>query len=404
MSNKKIRLHQNLCLAVYQALIRIFLKGKYADKTVQDVLQSNKKWGARDRRFVAESIYEIVRWKRLLLYSIRKENTNNPKDVRDILIVWLFQNAHELPDWDWLRDFDTESIRKVEPSLLPRKIRESIPDWLDQLGESQIPNWDAEIQTLNQVASIFIRVNTTKTSVRELKKLLLQTNIETEYVPEIPTALKLKKRRNITTSIYFKSGCFEIQDASSQLVANFLDVKPKQIIVDACAGAGGKTLHIANLTDNQSKLIAMDTNAHKLLELQKRAQRANAVIETQRIQNITTMIPYKNTADRLLLDVPCSGLGVLRRNPDAKWKLNPKFIAQVSEKQRFILENYAHILKVGGKLVYATCSILPAENQEQIKNFLKKHAHQFELISEQTISPVESGFDGFYMACLYRKS
>ncbi len=401
---KNSRLHPNLCLAVHQALNAIFLDNHHADKVVQELLQSNKKWGARDRHFIAESIYEIVRWKRQLLFLVNLELIENQEDTRILFAIWVVRTYGNLPAWEMFEQIDLGDFQRQDLQTAPRKIRESIPDWLDELGASQIPNWDAEIQALNQTAQVILRVNTQKTSREELQKLLAEQAIETESIAHIPSALRLKIRRNIRTSAHFKDGLFEIQDAASQLVAPFLDVQQNHVVMDACAGAGGKTLHLANLLGNQGKLVAMDIEKPKLIELQKRATRADARLKTLWIRNLETLKPYQNTADRLLLDVPCSGLGVLRRNPDAKWKLTPKFLQNVVQKQQRILTNYAPLLKVGGKMVYATCSILPAENQEQIQYFLEKHPHQYELLSEQTVSPAQSQFDGFYMACLLKKS
>jgi 16S rRNA (cytosine967-C5)-methyltransferase len=176
-------------------------------------------------------------------------------------------------------------------------------------------------------------------------------------------------------------------------------------VVDACAGGGGKTLHLAAMMENKGSIIALDTQGWKLEELRKRARRAGASnIETRSIESKKTIKRLYNTADRLLLDVPCSGLGVLRRNPDAKWKLQPEQIDQLRQTQQDILQSYAPITKPGGRMVYATCSILPSENQDQIQTFLASSTGKdFKLISDQKILPQDDGFDGFYMALLERK-
>ncbi|MEO8759943.1 MAG: RsmB/NOP family class I SAM-dependent RNA methyltransferase, partial [Bacteroidia bacterium] len=193
-----------------------------------------------------------------------------------------------------------------------------------------------------------------------------------------------------------------IQDASSQLVATFLRVEPGMTIIDACAGAGGKTLHISALTLNKSKVIAMDIEERKLTELQKRATRAGAKIDSKLISSTKTITDLNKTADRLLLDVPCSGLGVLKRNPDAKWKLSLERINELKKIQQQILQDYTCMLKVGGLLVYATCSILPSENNKQVELFLANNKN-FSFIEDKTIYPSE-GFDGFYMCLMKRDS
>ncbi len=193
-----------------------------------------------------------------------------------------------------------------------------------------------------------------------------------------------------------------MQDASSQLVSAFLDVQPGFRVIDACAGAGGKTLHLASLMQNKGQIIALDIYKNKLNELKRRAKRNGAHnIEQRHIESSKTIKKLHNSADRLLIDAPCSGLGVLKRNPDAKWKLKPEFIDQIKVTQQEILNNYCKMLKVKGQMVYATCSILPSENKAQITEFLKNNAN-FKLLKEQKVSPVQSGFDGFYMALLER--
>ena len=210
----------------------------------------------------------------------------------------------------------------------------------------------------------------------------------------------LVERKNVFLTDVFKKGLFEVQDASSQLVAPFLDVKPGQKVIDTCAGAGGKTLHLASLMENKGQIIAMDIYGHKLAELKKRAKRDGAHnIETRTIEGTKAIKKLKGKADRVLIDAPCSGIGVLKRNPDSKWKLNADFLDRIRKTQAEILDQYASMVKPGGKMVYATCSILPSENENQVKAFLKNHT-DFRLTKDKKVSPAASGFDGFYMALL----
>ena len=172
-------------------------------------------------------------------------------------------------------------------------------------------------------------------------------------------------------------------------------------MVDACAGAGGKSLQIAAIMKNKGKIISMDIEDRKLVELKKRAARAGiSIIQTELISK-DSIQKLKNTADRLLLDVPCSGLGILRRNPDAKWKLNLDFIEKIKIIQQNIISNYSAILKPGGIMVYATCSILPSENQDQVEQFLSIKTGEFKFIADRKVLPSD-GFDGFYMAAIQK--
>jgi 16S rRNA (cytosine967-C5)-methyltransferase len=172
------------------------------------------------------------------------------------------------------------------------------------------------------------------------------------------------------------------------MVSEFLNVQPGMRVVDACAGAGGKTLHLAALMKNKGRIIALDVKENKLLELKKRATRADVrIVETRTIDSSKVVKRLKDTADRLLLDVPCTGLGVLRRNPDSKWKLNLEELERVKAIQRDILSSFPEMTKVGGKMVYATCSILPSEGEEQIKWFLNQHKDKWNLLGEKRYSP-----------------
>ncbi len=174
-------------------------------------------------------------------------------------------------------------------------------------------------------------------------------------------------------------------------------------VIDACAGAGGKSLHMAALMKNKGKILCLDTEERKLIELKKRSKRNGiSIIETKTIDSTKVIKRLAESADLVLLDVPCSGLGVIRRNPDAKWKLKKERIEELIKIQADILSSYSNMVKKGGKLIYVTCSILPSENELQIKKFIESHKDQYKLIEEKTISPAESGFDGFYMAKLIR--
>lgn len=397
-----MRLHRTLVFAVIDSLNLIFNENEYADKVVAKALKRDKRWGSRDRKFIAETIYEMVRWKRLYneIAGTKEHYTN--ENLWKNFTVWAILKGYNLPDWKQFEGTPTRRIKgKFDELQKQRKFKESIPDWLDELGEKELGvKWESEINALNEQAKVILRVNTLKTNRSFLKKLLATDSIETEIIKSQPDALILTERKNVFLTDAFKKGFFEVQDASSQMVAPFLDVKPGMRVIDACAGAGGKTLHLASLMQNKGQIIALDIYGNKLKELKRRAKRDGAHnIETRHIESTKTTKKLKNTADRVLIDAPCSGLGVLKRNPDAKWKLQPEFIKEIKKTQAEILENYSKMVKIGGKLVYATCSILPSENEDQIENFLKNHP-EFKLIDDKKISPVKSGFDGFYMALM----
>ncbi len=396
-----MKIYRNLSEAVIENLQAIFQDNKYADKVIEKVLKSNPKWGARDRRFIAETTYDIVRWYRLFKELAASEDG----DYWKLFGVWCIWNKTELPDWEELQGLNQKKIvAAYEQMKTTRKVRESIPDWMDELGEKEVGDrWESELEALNQEASVVLRVNTLKVSRKELQTQLHVEEIITEAPKEYPDALILEERQNIFTRQQFKDGLFEVQDAGSQLIAPYLKVEPGMRVIDACAGGGGKTLHLAALMQNKGRIIAMDTEQWKLDELKKRARRAGvANIEPRLIESSKTIKRLENSADRLLLDVPCSGLGVLKRNPDAKWKLNMDFIDRVKELQQHILKDYSLMIKPGGLMVYSTCSILHTENEDQVQKFIAESEGKFELMEEKRVWPSD-GFDGFYMALIKKK-
>ena len=400
-----MRLHRNLCFAVIDGLSQIFNEGQYADKVIQQLLKRDKRWGSRDRAFIAETTYDIVRWKRLYAEIAEVKAPFDRDKLWRLFAVWATLRGIKLPDWKYFGDTPTRKIKgRFDELSKIRKYRESIPDWLDELGEKELGTeaWTKEIASLNQQADVILRVNTLKTTKEKLQAELFDQDIETEFLKDYPNALKLKERTNVFLTEPFKNGLFEVQDASSQLVADFLNVTPGMRVVDACAGAGGKTLHIASLMENKGQIIALDIYANKLQELKRRAKRNGAFnIETRPIESTKTIKKLHNQADRVLIDAPCSGLGILRRNPDAKWKLEPKFMETIKNTQQDILQQYSKMVKPGGQLVYATCSILPSENRTQVDKFLTSDSGKdFNFIKEKNILAHQSGFDGFYMALL----
>ncbi len=399
-------LHRNLAEAVVGGWDEIFNKRYYADKVIYHLLKSNKKWGARDRRFIAATIYEGVRWKRLYNELAEIKHKFTPKNLWKFLGVYLILNDFELPDWEEFKGISNKKIfNKYQKISNNRSLIASIPDWLDELGSAELgeAQWERELEALNEQAPVVIRTNTLKISREDLQKQFLKEGIETEILKDYPDALLLTNRANVFRTYAFKKGLFEMQDASSQMVARYMNVKPGMRVVDTCAGAGGKTLHLASLMENKGQLIALDIHKHKLEELKKRAKRDGVHnVQIRPINSTKILKKLKNTADRVLIDAPCSGLGVLRRNPDSKWKLNKDFIENIKQTQKEILDKYSNIVKDGGQLVYATCSILPSENEQQVAHFLKNHK-EFKLVSEQKVSPANSGYDGFYMALLEKK-
>ena len=401
-----MKLHRNLVFATIDSLHLIFNENKQADKVLKNTLKRDKRWGARDRGFIAETTYDIVRWKRLYSKIADVKEPFNRANLFRLFTVWATLKGIQIPDWPQFENTPTRKIKgKFDELSNIRKYKESVPDWLDNLGEIELgKKWDKEIHALNQLADVILRVNTLKTTKEKLQNNLQELEIETESIKGYPQALKLVKRTNVFITEAFKNGWFEVQDASSQKVAKFLNPKPGTRVVDTCAGAGGKSLHIASLMENKGQVIALDIYENKLKELKRRAKRNGAHnIETRTIDSSKVIKKLIHKADKILIDAPCSGIGVLKRNQDSKWKLQPEFLESIKKTQKEILDSYSRMVKPGGQMVYATCSILPSENEKQIQDFLeRKSGKEFKFVKEEKIFPSESGFDGFYMALLQK--
>jgi 16S rRNA (cytosine967-C5)-methyltransferase len=322
-------------------------------------------------------------------------------------LVWAaywVDKGHELPRWPEVEDMNADKHRRRSARAVPGAVRQSIPDWLDERGSAELGKvWPKVMASLNDPAPVFLRVNTLKAAPGKVCHLLIEEGFECAPVPGLPEALRMAKRQNVFTSHAFKDGLIEVQDAGSQRIAPFLHVEPGMRVVDACAGAGGKSLHLAALMRNKGRILSLDVVEWKLKELRKRAARANAQnLEARVIEGAETIKRQHNLADRVLLDVPCSGLGVMRRNPDAKWKLHEQELQRLLALQAEILRDYCRMVKPAGKLVYATCSIFRSENEDQVQAFLREHGEEWKLEEEMRLHPGDDGGDGFYAARLRR--
>jgi len=387
-------LHAPIQRAVLDSLERIFYQNSAAEKVVDWNLKNQKKWGARDRRQYAETVYEIVRhWRFLYLVACGAEPRAELQagDLEKVIAA-----VGGVIDKDIAKHADQFTAAQ----------KESIPDWLYEYCQSEVgADWPKLLSALNRPAPQYLRVNELLVMRSLLQKRLAGDTIETEVVPDVPSALRLKERKNVFTTSAFKEGLFEMQDAGSQKIAVFLAPQPGERVVDACAGAGGKTLHLAALMQNKGQLLALDVHQWKLDELKKRARRAKvSCVETRLIESTKVIKRLEESVDRLLLDVPCSGLGVLRRHPDTKWKLQKKDLEDLAVLQADILSRYTKMVRPGGTVVYSTCSILPSENHGRVQNFLNSpEGQEFELVSEWDITPLTFDCDGFYAASLKRR-
>ena len=404
------KLHPSLVAAVHESLFSIFNEKYHAPKVIERTLRAHKKWGARDRNFYVTAVYEIVRFWRRYLFALSQDSYDpwietalevDESLIENVFALWFLEKKDWDPQWAEQIPWTEEqffSIQKNWKELFEIfSVKESVPQGFYEFFKTQVGEGRAHkiLASLNAQAPLDIRVNSLKIRKEELKEIFQDKGMEVREVSHCSSALRLEK-----TSIFrteeFQQGFFEVQDAGSQRIAPFLQVEPGQRVVDACAGSGGKSLHLGALMENKGRIISMDIVDYKLSELRRRSSRAGIdIIETRLIETSKDIKKLKGTADRLLLDVPCSGTGVWRRHPEGKWWLTKEILFRIHEQQKDILDRYSSMLRPGGKMVYATCSLLPMENSEVVKEFLKTHPGTLE--EELYLDPTEDS-DGFYAA------
>lgn len=390
-----MRIHRILAEASVGLLKAVFRERRVLDQQLAEAFAQNPKWGKRDRAFLAETVYEVARWRRALAFVADCE------EISALCAAQWQRCGFEVPSW-WAHQGCPPAEMAAREQLLagqPRAVRQSVPDWLDEwavqdMGEAP---WDLELTALNQRARVVLRVNTLRCDREQAREWLREHGVDTEAVEIADNALILPEGQVLPKSLR-ADGRVEIQDAGSQCIVPLLEAQPGERVIDACSGAGGKSLQIAAVMGNEGRVYAMDVDAPKLAELERRARRARAKCIATRLITETTPADFENVADRLLIDAPCSGLGTLRRQPDLKWRLRPAAMERAQKIQRELLVEYSRMLRPGGRLVYATCSILAGENRAVVDQLLAQGG--FRLVEERQLSPARDGFDGFYAASL----
>lgn len=393
------RLHANQAEAIANALYSILMEKKRAARVLEKTVEQHRKWGARDRKLLYEATFSILRWKRL--YSHLSAIDENQFSPWSWIKCWCILEEIPVPDWKemdcppFASKGELEKIQCANPAIAT-----SFPDWLYKTLASEINDkLEQTVDALNTQADISIRANALLTTADELQKNLQDKHqIATEKNKNYPHALLLSKGRKLNNNPIYRAGHFEIQDANSQRIAPFCQVKPHQRVIDLCAGAGGKTLHLAALMQNKGTIKAFDVEAHKLRELRHRIKRAQvSCVEPQRISKTFSGEGLQDWADVVLIDAPCSGLGTVKRKPEIKWNLTSKQLSDWQTTQRKLLSLAQQLLKNNGTLVYATCSLLPSENEHQVEWFLQEYPN-FLLETMETIPVHTTPFDGFFMA------
>lgn len=391
-----VRIHRILAEAA-EGLVRAVLdEGRVLDRVMAEAFKANAKWGKRDRGFVAESVWEVVRWRRALAFVADAE------DVRAWLAVVWRRMELEVPEWWSWEGAAADDFRAREVALAdqPRAIRESVPDWLDARGERELGEaWAGELAALNRRAAVFLRVNGRRNSVEEAEAWLKAEGVTTRRVPGVDGALEVD---GLLPARLLNEGRVEIQDAGSQKIVPLVEAEPGMRVLDACAGAGGKTLALGDAMEARGELLAMDVAPRKLEELKRRVQRAGMNGVKVERWGAESLRRWRGWADRVLIDAPCSGLGTLRRQPDLKWRLDEPGLEKVRRTQRKLLDHYGELLRPGGKMVYATCSVLTSENEGQLAA-LRERDGRWRVEEELRVSPAATGWDGFFAARLSRE-
>ncbi len=418
-----------------------------ADNIIKDFFRTRHYLGSKDRRFISDATFGILRNYRLLKvyadmgmkivemshpqvpslliyisYAVKIQKEEIAAIVSDVQGMW--QVSHPRIECE-------KGVNAISQSTFPTEVLEnptkriavtySFPDsiveeWIGRFGEVET---EKLCEGSNQPAPIDVRVNILKATPEECRTRLLFEGIESEPTKLSPFGLVLNRRINAQALQSFKDGLFEMQDEGSQLLSLLLEPKPGQIIVDACAGGGGKTVHIVALMRNEGELHSIDIDEKRLANIRPRLIRAGATIAQLHLADTKSeLFGLKEKADAVLVDAPCSGAGTFRRNPGAKLSFSQEYVGQISKTQRCILDTYSELVKPGGRLVYTTCTLIRKENEDVVEGFLAAHP-EFKLVSASeilrrcnitvecssnylTLLPHKTGTDGFFVAVMQK--
>jgi 16S rRNA (cytosine967-C5)-methyltransferase len=399
-------MHPNALIDMNCVLLREVLKLNFpADVCVSAYFKENRELGQRERHALAETTYAVLRQR--TLWQNLAQTGSGPMERRLVLLAWqgdqaFMRGALTPNELQWL-----EQTATIDRSGMAPKFRHNLPEWLAdpllaRLGEDEF--WKLA-DSMNETAPLDLRVNTLKVKREEAQATLAAAKIDAQPTPYSPIGLRIQGKPALSKLELFSGGGVEVQDEGSQLLALMLDAKRGEMVVDFCAGAGGKTLALGASMRNTGRLYAFDTSGHRLANLKPRLARSGlsnvypAQIAHERDERIKRLA---GKIDRVLVDAPCSGLGTLRRNPDLKWRQSPQALLELQAKQTAILASAARLLKPGGRLVYATCSLLDVENEAIAEAFGKAYP-QFkmldatELLSKAQVEHAETLVENGYL-------
>ena len=379
-------MHPNALVDLSTELLRAVLKlDQPADSVVSAFFREHRALGSRERHALAETAYTVLRQR--LLFQNFAQSGSGPLERRLAILAWqgsasFLRAALQPHELTWLT-----AIEDIDHATLPEKLRHNLPDWLAApLKESLGDEFWPLVEAMSEAAALDLRVNLLKAKREDVQRTLTEGGFTVAPTPYSPWGLRLQGKPALHKQDVFTQGLVEVQDEGSQLLALLTDAKRGEMVVDFCAGAGGKTLALGASMRNTGRLYAFDVSGHRLDALKPRLARSGlsnvhpAQIAHERDDRIKRLA---GKIDRVLIDAPCSGLGTLRRNPDLKWRQSPKAVAELQAKQTAILASAARLLKPGGRLVYATCSLLAAENEDVAEAFTAAHAAEFEVLPAQ---------------------
>ena len=379
-----------------------------ADVLISRYFRSHAKLGMRERAAIAESVYLVLRNR--LVYNNLAESGHGPQPRR--LALLALSDLYGIDALSGLTEGEQawlEHIKTIDRQQLPARLRANLPDWLyqrlvQQYGEAEAIQM-AEI--LNMPAPLDLRVNTLKNRREEVVKVLKEVPVDCEMTPYAASGIRLAKKIALQNMPLFKDGGVEVQDEGSQLLAQIVGAKRGELVGDFCAGAGGKTLALGAAMRNTGRLYAFEVSEKRLSNMKPRLARSVlSNVHPVKIahEHDARIKRLARKADRVLVDSPCSGLGTLRRNPDLKWRQTEDAIAEMSAKQRGILESAARLVKPGGRLVYATCSLLEDENEKVVADFLAKDPRYQLVPMHQVLAEAKVGLEmGDYLKLLPHK-
>lgn len=401
--------------------------GRPADRVMDHFFRARKYLGSKDRRFIAETVYDMLRHRTFIESAIARSGLPSSSRVTAVGATLI---ARSFPPDQLMRELDlapgsVEALQQAmkEQQSGPLAVRTSYPEWMTEAWTRSFGAEDAEqiCAVMNTPPPMTIRVNTLKVSREECRERLANEGLPTELTPYSPFGLTLAKRTNLFQVKAFTEGLFEVQDEGSQILSLVVDPKPRTRVIDGCAGAGGKSLAMAAVMKNTGEIFALDVHTRRLDEMKQRLKRAGVdSIRSMVIVEDVIEKKLEGTGDFVLVDAPCSGTGTIRRNPGMKWSVTPQTVAELSVKQFSILELNAHYVRPGGFFVYATCSLMDEENEQVVQRFLAAHP-EFERVDPAVrlsryglahlanngyvqLLPHRTNTDGFYAAVMTRRN